>query len=133
MRPLRQILVTAWASPWSLLGLAVGLAGMLGRGARVARHGPTLEFSSPSLARFLQRLPNSPTALTLGHVILGRTPVALDVARRHERVHVRQYERWGPLFVPAYLLCSAWVYLGGRDPYWDNPFERQAFQSAGDD
>jgi hypothetical protein len=51
----------------------------------------------------------------------------LDYSRRHELVHVAQYERWGPLFVPAYLACSAWMWLIGRDPYLDNPFEEEAY------
>ena len=40
-------------------------------------------------------------ALTLGHVVLGLDPQALDETREHELVHVAQYERWGPAFLPA--------------------------------
>ncbi len=65
--------------------------------------------------------------MTLGHTVLGRTAAALDMARPHELIHVRQYERWGPLFVPAYLLCSLVIWLRGKDAYRDNPFEREAF------
>ena len=50
--------------------------------------------------------------------------------RRHEHVHVRQYERWGPLFIPAYLLSSLVQLLRGRNPYRENHFERQAFALA---
>jgi hypothetical protein len=46
-------------------------------------------------------------------------------------IHVRQYERWGVLFVPVYLLCSAVLWVRGKRPYHDNPFERQAFSEAG--
>ena len=46
-------------------------------------------------------------------------------------MHVRQYERWGPLMGPAYLLASLVAWLRGRRPYRDNPFERQAFDEAG--
>ena len=63
--------------------------------------------------------------MTLGHVVLGRDAAILDHAREHERVHVRQCERWGLLFIPAYLLASAWQALGGREAYRDNPFERE--------
>jgi hypothetical protein len=42
-------------------------------------------------------------AITLGHVVLATTESALKKTRSHERVHVRQYERWGPFFIPAYL------------------------------
>jgi hypothetical protein len=47
--------------------------------------------------------------------------------RAHEQVHVRQYERWGPFFVPAYLASSLWQGLCGRHLYRDNHFERPAF------
>lgn len=70
------------------------------------------------------------TAMTLGHIVLGVSGEALDRARSHELVHVRQCERWGPLFIPAYLLAGAWALLRGRDPYRDNPFEREAFAKA---
>jgi hypothetical protein len=39
---------------------------------------------------------------------------------------VRQYERWGVFFFPAYALCSLWQAMRGRDWYRDNPFEREA-------
>jgi hypothetical protein len=51
----------------------------------------------------------------------------MDACREHELVHVRQYERWGPLFVPAYLLCWLVQMLRGKSGYWDNPFEREAY------
>ena len=70
-------------------------------------------------------------ALTLGHMVLGQTDAALDISRQHELVHVRQFERWGPLMGPAYLGCSLVLWLMRRRPYHDNPFERQAFEEAG--
>ncbi len=69
-------------------------------------------------------------ALTLGHVVLGQSRAALDVSRAHERVHVRQYERWGPFFIPAYLAGSAIAALRGRHFYRDNPFESEAYAST---
>jgi len=66
-------------------------------------------------------------AITLGHVVLGCDEATLTRTRRHERVHVRQYERWGPLFIPAYLLASAWLGLRGFNAYLDNPFEVEAY------
>ena len=67
--------------------------------------------------------------MTLGHVVLGLDRAAHRRTRRHERVHVRQCERWGPLFLPAYLLASAYLWLKGRSAYYDNPFEREAYES----
>jgi hypothetical protein len=65
--------------------------------------------------------------MTLGHVVIGRDAVSLENTRSHERVHVEQYERWGPLFVPAYLLASLWAIARRRHPYFDNAFEQEAF------
>ncbi len=67
---------------------------------------------------------------TLGHVILGQTAEGLDFVAKHERIHIRQFERWGPLMGPAYLLASAWMWIVGRDYYRDNPFEVEAYREA---
>jgi hypothetical protein len=69
-------------------------------------------------------------AITLGHVVLGTDEMALEAARRHEQVHVRQYEQWGPFFLPAYVASSAWQLVCGRRCYRDNWFERQAFDRS---
>ncbi len=110
-----------WPAPWSLLGSLFGAA-MLATGGHVQRQQGALEFHGGLLAR----APLPLDAITLGHVILGRSATVLDAWRHHEQVHVRQYERWGLLFVPAYLVESAWQWLRGRRAYLDNRFERQA-------
>jgi hypothetical protein len=99
-----------------------------GRGQ--ARDG-TWAFSGGGATAFLRYCPlvRGASAMTLGHVILGQTGDDLDLSYEHELVHVRQYERWGPLFVPAYLAAAVWQRLQGRHPYWDNPFEREAFRA----
>lgn len=91
-----------------------------------------MELCSPGLAWVLRNLPPSSgvIALTLGHVVLGRDLDCLAASRAHERVHVAQYERWGPLFLPAYLLASVAALVQGRHPYEDNHFERSAFAVA---
>ncbi len=66
-------------------------------------------------------------AMTFGHVVFGQTAAALEITRAHERVHVRQYERWGITFVPVYLLISAFLYFRGRDGYRENRFEVEAY------
>ena len=71
-------------------------------------------------------LPGGATAVTIGHVVFGSSRDALEYTRSHERVHVAQYELWGPFFLPAYLLSSMWVRLRGGAAYLDNRFERQA-------
>ena len=69
-------------------------------------------------------------AITFGHTVLARTQDDLDATRPHERIHVQQYERWGLFFIPAYLLCSLWLLLRKRNPYWDNPFEKEAYEKV---
>jgi hypothetical protein len=115
-----------WASPVTAIGLSVGILGLATRGRAQPIRG-ILEFHGGAVTWLLERFPGCPMAMTLGHVVIGLTPAALDVSREHELVHVRQYERWGPLFIPAYLLLSLVLWLRGRDAYRDNPFEREAF------
>jgi hypothetical protein len=50
--------------------------------------------------------------------------------RAHERAHVRQAERWGPFFLPAYFLASVLVAARGGHYYRDNRFERDAVDVA---
>ncbi len=117
-----------WASPNSLIGLFVGLLG-LASGGSGRRIGPTLEFSGGVICWLLQKTPVRAVAMTLGHVIIGLDPDSLERVRLHEWVHVRQYERWGPFFIPAYLTCSLWFWLRKKDFYRDNPFEVEAYDA----
>jgi hypothetical protein len=127
-----RLLAFLWASPYTVLGLFVGSIG-LSTGGRARLRGGTVEFHGGAVKWFLGRLlaGQGALAITFGHVILGQTDAALDIARDHEMVHVRQYERWGVLFGPAYVTCSLLLWLAGRRPYRDNPFEREAYDEAG--
>ncbi len=69
-------------------------------------------------------------AMTLGHVVIAVDLYAHERTRRHERVHVRQVERWGPIFLPAYGLASIVARLRGRHYYFDNVFEIEAYREA---
>lgn len=82
----------------------------------------------PGVRRLLSALPVRfrVLAITFGHVVLGCDREVLDRTRAHERAHVEQYQRFGPAFIPAYLLASAYAWLRGGDPYRDNHFERRA-------
>jgi hypothetical protein len=124
IRNLGVLLAVIWASPYTLLGLCLGFAL---QGQRQFVDG-VVEFHGPRIARFLNRLPVAALAITFGHVVLAQTAAGLEITRKHERVHVRQYSLWGPLMGPAYLLCSAYLWLRGKDAYRDNPFEREAFR-----
>ena len=122
-----------WTAPNTLIGLLAGLT-MLLFGASVASVRGAIEFSGGAIGSVMAARTRGfrINAMTLGHVILGTSEAALSAAREHEHVHVRQYERWGPFFLPAYLASSAWQLLHGRRCYRDNYFERQAFGYRGD-
>ncbi len=133
MRLVLQLFAFAWASPYTLFGLSIGTLGLL-TGGEAHRRGRTIEFHGGAVKWLILRLPRGQftLAMTLGHTILGQTRSSLDIAREHEMVHVRQYERWGVLFVPAYLLSSLVIWLRGGRAYRDNPFEREAYDLTGD-
>ena len=121
----------AWAAPTTALGLVVVLAGL--RRAQVRVVDGAIEAHGPALAWGLSHLtlvPGGAAALTLGHVVIGRSASSLESTRAHERVHVRQCETWGPLFVPAYVTAGLWAILRGRNAYLDNRFERDACRTA---
>jgi len=123
-----RVLRYLWAAPYTLVGLLLGAVAILFGAASQLNRG-VVEIAGGRIGRALARLP--PTlgfsAMTLGHVILAVDRSALAQLRMHEHVHVAQYERWGPLFVPAYLLSSLLQLLRGRHPYRENHFERQAY------
>jgi hypothetical protein len=131
MRLILRPLAYLWALPYTLLGLAVGMIGLVSGGAAQLRGG-VVEFYGGGTRWFVRHLPHGEftLALTLGHTILAQTDAALDICREHEWVHVRQFERWGPLMGPAYLGCSLWLWWRGGRPYRDNPFEREAYVTA---
>jgi hypothetical protein len=120
-----RMLVFLWALPTTLIGLAAGLIWLaLGAQARI-RHG-VLEVHGGWLAKRMLHAGGF-AAMALGHVIIGCSPDVLDQLRTHEHVHVKQAERWGILFIPAYLLAGLWQLVCGRHAYYDHPFEREAF------
>ena len=127
MTSLRQTVAYLWASPWTVLGLLLGMLAWLA-GATLRQVDGTLEIAGGALARLASRAPAraSFVAITFGHVILGTDHATLARLRRHEHAHVRQYERWGPLFVPLYLGSSLWHGLLSGAPHRDNAFERAA-------
>jgi hypothetical protein len=127
----RKLLGYAWAGPNSLIGLVIG-GTMILLGAHTQRVAGVLEVAGGLVGTFLgpQRIALPWRAITLGHVILGIDAAALDESRAHEHVHVRQYEQWGPFFLPAYVASSLWQLACGRRCYRDNWFERQAYERS---
>jgi hypothetical protein len=118
-----------WAAPCSLLGTLLGLAALLAGGRMQWRDG-ALEccLSEGALASWLQRYQPF-AAITLGHVIFALKAEDLRRWHAHERVHVRQFERWGALMLLAYPAASLWAWLCGRDPYFANHFEQEAYRT----
>lgn len=120
-----------WVAPVSIPAAGIALLARLSGGQAMLREG-VLEASDGFLTVVLARIypPMVISAITLGHVVLGRTRADLDATRSHERVHVRQYERWGALFPFLYLGASLAALLSGRHAYHDNRFEREACRLA---
>jgi hypothetical protein len=125
MRLLFALLRYGWALPATAVGFVLVLLVLAG-GGRARMNQGVWEASGGWLGRRLaggMPFAGPVSAITFGHVVLGDCERSLSVTRVHERAHVRQYERWGLLFFPAYLLAGFWVWLRGGHPYWDNPFE----------
>ena len=129
--PMKRLAVYLWAAPVSVAALPLVAFALVTRGRARCRAG-ILEASGGALRGLLTRaVPGFPiSAITLGHVVLAATESALVDTRAHERVHVRQYEVWGPLFPLLYLASSVVALVRGRGVYSDNAFEIQAARST---
>jgi hypothetical protein len=125
--PWLKLVKMLWALPCTLVGLLLATP-VWAAGGRARWHRGALEVthraSDARCGRLARALPFR--GIVFGHVILAVTREELDAIGPHERVHVRQYERWGPLFFPAYVASSLWQLARGLDPYWHNHFEVQA-------
>jgi hypothetical protein len=91
---------------WTLPNTALGvLAGLLTFQRPRLAHGLLLFDRTPrGLTAFLRAIDRE--AMTLGYVVVSASPVEGHLLA-HERSHVRQYRRWGPLFIPVYLALAA--------------------------
>lgn len=111
-----------WPAPWSALGLFLSF---FFRSRRVTR-GVVLAEGAQWPRRFGWKY----RAITFGHVVLC-IDEADDDLMTHELVHVRQYERWGPLFIPVYLGACLTARMRGGRAYADNRFEVAARATEG--
>jgi len=128
-----RLLPAIWAFPATAIGLVLATLA-IAAGGRIRAVDGVIEAHGGVLPWILRRLPlvkGGASAVTLGHVVLATDRTTLDRTRRHERAHVRQYQRWGPFLIPAYLLVGLWLTLRGRDAYFDNPFEQDARRKSG--
>lgn len=123
-----RILLYLWPLPVTVLGMLVaGIA--RSSGGHWQRVDGVLESAGGWPAWVLRRgfpFSGSVAAMTLGHVVVGVSAATLIATRAHERVHVRQFERWGVLFLVLYPLAGLLAGLKGGNPYRDNVFEREA-------
>jgi hypothetical protein len=117
-----------WALPVSVFGIVLLPFVILSGGAVVIAEG-AIEAEGPLTSCLFSRLHID--AIAIGHVVFGLSRDSLIRCRNHERVHVRQYERWGPLFPFLYLLASSAALIRGLHPYRDNRFEQEAFRVSG--
>lgn len=121
-----------WALPNSILGAILGLV-VLFLGGHARFLSGALEFYGGLFEPLIKKTPAffRFEAVTLGHVVIGTNEAQLESGRDHEHIHIRQYERWGPFFLPAYVISSLWQIARRRGAYRDNIFEREAYASEG--
>jgi hypothetical protein len=129
---IRRVAVVLWTFPTTSVAIPLLFAnGLCGGRSRIVQG--VLEAHGPFLRFLLQRctpLKGGASAMTLGHVVIGCDADTLARTRAHERVHVRQAERWGPLFFPAYGVASLIAWRRGENVYLDNRFEREAYEQT---
>lgn len=134
MRHLHCFSKYLWALPISCVGILF-LPFVLSSGGTVSFVSGIIEAEGGILAPILSRICSCfpIDAITVGHVILGCSRESIIRCRVHERIHVRQFERWGPIFPFLYLASSAIAIMRGRDPYRSNIFEQEAFSASEQD
>ncbi|MGI4788223.1 MAG: signal peptide prediction [Janthinobacterium lividum] len=113
-----------WNSGNSLLGLLCSLGG------RPVWHKADgiIEVSGGWLIGLLSRA-GWASAITLGEVVLYAGSHLMPVLHDHEMVHVYQGRVWGPFFLPAYVLESAYQWLRTGNGYYNNRFEVAAYSA----
>ena len=110
-----------WTSPNTLIGLVLGLCTF--QRPRVADGAIIFDRVPRGLTALMLRA--NRVAMTVGFVILSARP-ATGHLLAHEQHHIRQYEVWGPLFIPAYLVLA--IGYG----YRSHPMEIRAQRAAGE-
>ncbi len=112
---------------WNSGNSLIGLAGAPGGKAAWDSTDFMLEVSGGWLIGLLSRA-GWAGAITLGDVVLYACCEMVPILHAHERVHVYQGRLWGPFFLPAYVLESAWQWLRTGDGYRNNRFEVAAYE-----
>ncbi|HEY2803119.1 MAG TPA: hypothetical protein VGJ67_04290 [Actinomycetota bacterium] len=110
-----------WTLPNTLLGLAAGA--LTFRRPRVVEGALVFDSGPCGLTAVMRAFDRA--AMTLGYVIVSSEPVEGRLLR-HEQHHIEQYRRWGPFFIPVYLLLA--IPYG----YRHHPMELAAMRAAGE-
>ena len=100
-----QFLIYLWVLPTSAVAMPLLVMSPLTGGRIYALNG-LLEVEGTLVRWLLKRSFLSASAITLGHVVLYADEASRKKFRCHELVHVRQAERWGPFFLPCYLVLG---------------------------
>ncbi len=111
---------------WNGTNSLIGLGGALGGEAAWHPQDQMLEVSGGWLIALLARA-GWASAITFGDVVLYQGRELIPLLHAHERMHVKQYRQWGPFFLPAYVLESAYQWLRTGDGYRRNRFEVAAY------
>ena len=126
MRLVLRLLGYLWCLPLTLAGLVVAVLG--GAVYQFTRDGAMVWGTVPT--SLLERwffVPFRAAAFTWGGVII--VAYEEDFSSRliaHEHRHFQQAMVFGPLMPLVYLACSAWAWVRGKRPYFDNALERDA-------
>ena len=120
----------AWRMlPGDLLGLMVMRGSGIPKPNRTAAEGDVtaLLVEDPRVGRYLDTGLMPIYAQTVGRYVFCRVPID-DRILAHEMEHVRQWQRLGPLYLPAYFASSGLALLRGLHPYGANRYEEAARQ-----
>ena len=120
------ILKYLWVMPATLVGLVIASIAVL-TGGSVQVYSGAIEAWGGFATWVFKSLLGRGCAMTIGHVIIAQDERSVSRYRLHEHVHIEQYEKWGPLFIPLYLASSVMAWLEGKHFYRDNVFEREAY------
>ena len=115
-----------WTWPNDALGRLA--AAMVPAAARREVDGATF-VEDHRFGRLFRLFPNRPSAMTFGSTVVASRRLD-DALVAHELAHVRQYRRFGPLYLGLYVLGSAWGAVRHGQSYLGNPFEIEAMEVA---
>ncbi len=131
-RRARRSLRHAWrALPGDLMGLAVMRGCGIRSPSRVVDAGgvSAVLVEHPKVGRYFGAQMMPVQAQTLGCYVFARGPIPGHTLE-HEVEHIRQWQRFGPFYLPLYFGSSVFELLRRRRPYWDNAFEVAARRCA---